>query len=327
MVYDVFSMPSQSEVRWLPCVSTVFLNYRFTLRFGDALIQLFSKPQFDSDDLSGAVEHCLLILKQFPRGNEVAAIVNGSAAPSSGGVLPREGLIRGVPLTTAAHRETPPHGGNNRGQDVGDVGRGRHRGPVEPQPAVPDAREHPVENQRVQMDVEVERPAKALHDDDRAAPGVPRPCVCVHDRTCRCTRPVGTPATAVQRSWRPPRRYRTPGGRLRTPAAPCLRPDVVHEVRGSFGHAPTAARTVRPPGTPARTEPASLAREGDQPLLTAAGTGTARSHPRARGPHRADSARCGGSHPHRRNAWNSSSTNRGSPSPSRSHADSARNDS
>ena len=56
----------------------------------------------------------------------------------------------------------------------------------------------------------------------------------------------------------------------------CLRPDVVHEVRGPFGHAPAAAtstppRTVRAPGTPAGTEPASLAREGDQPLLTAAG--------------------------------------------------------
>ena len=32
---------------------------------------------------------------------------------------------------------------------------------LEPQPAVPGAREHPLENQRVQMDVEVERPAKS----------------------------------------------------------------------------------------------------------------------------------------------------------------------
>ncbi len=53
-----------------------FLNCWFTLRLGNAVIELFTKPQFDADDLSGALAHCLPIMKQFPKVNEVAAIVN-----------------------------------------------------------------------------------------------------------------------------------------------------------------------------------------------------------------------------------------------------------
>ena len=53
-----------------------------------------------------------------------------------------------------------------------------------------------------------------------------------------------------------------------------IRDDVVHQVRGAFGHAPPAAAStpthpVRASGTPARTEPSALARERDQTLGTA----------------------------------------------------------
>lgn len=53
-----------------------FLNCWYTFRLGDAVIELFSQPQFDAGDLPGALAHCLPMMKQFPRGNEVAAIVN-----------------------------------------------------------------------------------------------------------------------------------------------------------------------------------------------------------------------------------------------------------
>jgi hypothetical protein len=40
---------------------------------------------------------------------------------------------------------------------------------MEPQPAIRGTREHPVEHEGVQVDVEIERAAKALDDDDRHA--------------------------------------------------------------------------------------------------------------------------------------------------------------
>jgi hypothetical protein len=42
-----------------------------------------------------------------------------------------------------------------------------------PQPTVPGAREHAVEYERVQVDVEIQCPAETLHNDDGPAPCVP----------------------------------------------------------------------------------------------------------------------------------------------------------
>jgi hypothetical protein len=139
---------------------------------------------------------------------------------------------------------------------------------VEPQPAVPGAREHAVEDERVQVDVEIECPAEALHDDDGAAPRLPqptrlgpRPQVALYraeQHAGHCGAQVVAPGQGVADARRQGEHPLSDG---------YLGPDVIHEVRRALRHA-----------TPATggTEPAALAREGHEPLRAAACAAEAR---------------------------------------------------
>ena len=96
----------------------------------------------------------------------------------------------------------------------------------------------------------------------------PRPRVRAHDRIWRWTARWSTPATAVQRSWRHGKRYRTWAADVSTHCRHRrLWPHMIHEVGGALRHAPATTRG---------TEPASLAREGHQPLRAATRAAEAR---------------------------------------------------
>ena len=72
-------------------------------------------------------------------------------------------------VAEATPHEAPPHAGDDLGQDIGDVGGGRRRGPAKTEAPVTGPREHTVQDERVQVHVEIERPTKPLRDHHGAA--------------------------------------------------------------------------------------------------------------------------------------------------------------
>jgi hypothetical protein len=133
---------------------------------------------------------------------------------------------------------------------------------MEPQLAVPGAREHAVEHERMQVDVEIECPTETLHNNDGPASCVPeparlgpRPQVALYSAEQHASHrraQVVAPSQGVADAWRQGEHPLSHGH---------LRPDVIHEVRRALGHATSAT---------GRTEPAPLAREGHEPLRAAA---------------------------------------------------------
>lgn len=160
-------------------------------------------------------------------------------------------------------------------------------------PAV--ARKHAVEHQRVKVDVEIERPAEALQDDNRAAAAardapLTQPATETsehgpHEESRHRAAALVIPRQAVAQPMRQ-RQHPVPDRHVGQ--------DVVDEMRGAFRHAPATA---------ARTEAAPFAGERDHALSPAPRAAQAREA--ARQP------------PHRSKSRNSCSTKPGNPSPSR----------
>ena len=79
------------------------------------------------------------------------------------------GSRRVVLVAQAVSRQQAPHGGDDGAQDIGHVGRRGCRRGVKSESAGRSPREHSVEHQRVDVDVEVHRSTEALDDGDTAA--------------------------------------------------------------------------------------------------------------------------------------------------------------
>jgi len=125
-------------------------------------------------------------------------------------------------------------------------------------------REHPVQHQRVDVDVEIHRPTEALDDGDTAAAWIGETLGACPGTQVPLDRPVQQPGD-------PPAQVVVPGQQVPDPVRHTQGPladrhvgeDVVDEVRSTFGHAPTAT---------ARTDTSPLARERDQSLGSAVAT-------------------------------------------------------
>ena len=107
-----------------------------------------------------------------------------------------------IGVQAVSRQQSAARAGDDGGQDLGHVGRrGRRRG-VKPEGAGRGPREHAVEHQGVDVDVEIHRPAEALDDGDAAAAWIDADRGRVPSaRRCRSTARCSMRATRRHRSW------------------------------------------------------------------------------------------------------------------------------
>ena len=162
-----------------------------------------------------------------------------------------------------------PEIGVKCGEDIGDVERVQPWTGVKAQP-VTVIREHPIEHQRVEVNVRVERAAEPLHDGDRATAPVPHAGVACAASQESKDRPHGTSHHGAAEDVIPGQPIAEPVREAQDPLA-YRHPweDVVDEMSGALGHTtPAAARAQRTALTGERdesVEPAPCAAEPGEP--------------------------------------------------------------